>query len=33
MHEKTEELLNRLLEMLRDEGEEATFAYIRRLKK
>lgn len=31
MHEKTEELLNSLLEMLRDEGEEKTFAHIRAL--
>ena len=31
MHEKTEELLNSLLEMLRDEGEERTFAHIRAL--
>ena len=33
MHEKTEALLNELLEMLRDEGEEKTFAYIRSLLK
>ena len=33
MHPETEELLCRLLEMLRDEGEEKTFAYIRTLKK
>ncbi len=33
MHANTEELLNTLLEMLRDEGEDAAFAYIRRLKK
>ena len=33
MHEKTEELLDFLLSMLRDEGEETTFAYIRRMKK
>ena len=33
MHENTEELLNTLLEMLRDEGEETTFAYIKGLKK
>ena len=33
MHENTEALLNELLEMLRDEGEEKTFAYIRRLRK
>ena len=32
MHANTEELLNTLLEMLRDEGEDAAFAYIRRLK-
>ena len=31
MHEKTEELLCSLLEMLRDEGEEKTFAHIRKL--
>ncbi len=31
MHEKTEALLNELLEMLRDEGEEKTFAYIRQI--
>lgn len=29
MHEKTEAVLNELLEMLRDEGEEKTFAHIR----
>ena len=33
MHPKTEERLCFLLEMLRDEGEEKTFAYIRRMKK
>ena len=33
MHENTEAQLNELLEMLRDEGEEKTFAYIRRLLK
>lgn len=33
MHPKTEELLNKLLEMLRDNGEDKTFAYIRRLLK
>lgn len=33
MHENTEAMLNKLLEMLRDEGEEKTFAYIRRMKK
>ena len=33
MHENTEELLNTLLEMLRDDGEETTFAYIKGLKK
>ena len=33
LHPNTEELLNRLLEMLRDEGEDKTFAYIRRLRK
>ena len=33
MHEKTEELLNGLLTMLRDEGEEKTFAYIRSMRK
>lgn len=29
MHEKTEAQLNELLELLRDEGEEKTFAHIR----
>lgn len=29
MHPNTEKLLNKLLEMLRDEGEEKTFRYIR----
>ena len=29
IHPKTKELLERLLLMLRDKGEEATFAYIR----
>ena len=29
MHPNTEELLNKLLVMLRDEGEEKTFAYIK----
>ncbi len=33
MNPNTEELLNRLLEMLRDEGEDKTFAYIRALLK
>lgn len=33
MHPKTKELLEKLLQMLADEGEEATFAYIRTLKK
>ena len=33
MHEKTEAMLEKLLVMLRDEGEEKTFAYIRRMKK
>ncbi|HCA04925.1 MAG TPA: catalase [Ruminococcaceae bacterium] len=33
MHEKTEQQLNFLLEMLRDKGEKATFEYIRRMKK
>ncbi len=33
MHENTEALLCSLLEMLRDEGEEKTFAYIRSLRK
>lgn len=33
MHPKTEELLNTLLEMLRDKGEEFTFVYIRNLLK
>lgn len=33
MHPKTEELLDRLLTMLRDQGEEKTFAYIRKLLK
>lgn len=33
MHPNTEMLLNKLLEMLRDEGEEKTFAYIRKMKK
>lgn len=33
MHPNTEELLNTLLEMLRDEGEEKTFAYIKGLLK
>lgn len=32
LHPNTEELLERLLVMLRDEGEEATFKYIRSLK-
>ena len=30
IHPKTKELLERLLLMLRDKGEEETFAYIRR---
>lgn len=33
MHENTEALLDSLLTMLRDEGEEKTFAYIRTLSK
>ena len=33
MHENTEKLLCFLLEKLRDEGEEATFAYLRAMKK
>ena len=33
MHEKTEAMLEKQLVMLRDEGEEKTFAYIRRMKK
>ena len=33
MHPNTEALLNQLLEMLRDEGEDKTFAYIRQLVK
>ncbi len=33
MHPNTEALLEKLLIMLRDEGEEKTFAYIRTLKK
>ena len=33
MHPNTEELLEKLLIMLRDEGEEKTFEYIRGLKK
>lgn len=33
MHPKTEELLDSLLIMLRDQGEEKTFAYIRKLLK
>ena len=33
MHENTEALLEKLLVMLRDEGEEMTFAYIRGLLK
>ena len=33
MHENTEALLEKLLVMLRDEGEEKTFAYIRGLLK
>ena len=33
MHPATEALLNKLLEMLRDEGEEKTFAYIRKMPK
>ena len=33
MHPNTEELLDKLLVMLRDEGEEKTFAYIKTLKK
>ena len=30
IHPRTKELLERLLQMLRDQGEEETFAYIRR---
>ena len=30
IHPKTKELLERLLLMLRDQGEEAAFSYIRR---
>ena len=33
MHEKTEAMLEKLLVMLRDEGEEKTFAYIKSLDK
>lgn len=33
MHPNTEVLLEKLLVMLRDEGEEKTFAYIRNMKK
>ena len=33
MHPETEALLEHLLIMLRDKGEEETFAYIRRMKK
>ena len=33
MHPNTETLLEKLLVMLRDEGEEKTFAYIRSMKK
>ena len=33
MHPNTEALLEKLLVMLRDEGEEKTFEYIRGLKK
>ena len=33
MHPNTEALLEKLLVMLRDEGEEKTFAYIRNMKK
>jgi hypothetical protein len=33
MHSNTEALLEKLLVMLRDEGEEKTFAYIRSMKK
>ena len=33
MHPNTEELLEKLLIMLRDEGEKKTFDYIRKLKK
>ena len=33
MHPNTEALLEKLLVMLRDEGEEKTFAYIKTLKK
>ncbi|MBR1482425.1 MAG: catalase [Ruminococcus sp.] len=33
LHPNTEILLEKLLTMLRDEGEDVTFAYIRRMKK
>ena len=33
MHPNTEAMLDKLLLMLRDEGEKKTFAYIRRMKK
>ena len=33
MHPNTEALLDKLLTMLRDQGEEKTFAYIRQLVK
>ena len=33
IHEETSALLEYLLRMLKEEGEENTFAYIRRLKK
>ena len=33
IHDETSALLEKLLTMLRDEGEEKTFAYIRRMKK
>ena len=33
MHENTEKLLEELLTMLSEKGEEETFAYIRKLRK
>ena len=33
IHPETSDLLEKLLTMLRDKGEDYTFAYIRRLKK
>ncbi len=32
MHEETAKMLEKLLEMLKDEGEDATFSYIRKMK-